>query len=235
MDRLCVWFLRRFVSPDAGAMLLRHFVVETNLLNFVIANSGHRGMPEVGLRPTTLAELGNRAVIQHDVNVYDVLIGLGVAGYVAEQVPRPLPVGLDLGMLDVPVLDAESGHRRWLNLDIQTALCLMNIPFSLCLTKQEYERAVHSLRLDDSLLTVLAQLTGDPSFWRWRGPGLVVRVDTGIDVPTAVYQHAVICECAHERLRELARSPVSRGARAPDLPQDPRTAQGVPAGLRPEA
>jgi len=74
-------------------------------------------------------------------------------------------------------LDPEAGRWRWLNLDIQTALCLMNIPFALCLTPQEYERAVHSLRLDDSLLTMLAQLTRDVSFWRRHGDGMVVRVE----------------------------------------------------------
>ena len=36
MDRLCLWFLRRFVSPDAVSLLIRHFIVETNLLNFCL-------------------------------------------------------------------------------------------------------------------------------------------------------------------------------------------------------
>ena len=53
-------------------------------------------------------------------------------------------------MLDIPPVDPERWRRRLLNLDIQTALCLMNIPFALCLTPQEYRRAVHSLRLDAS-------------------------------------------------------------------------------------
>ena len=71
-------------------------------------------------------------------------------------------------MLDIPPVDPEPWRRRLLNLDIQTALCLMNIPFALCLTPEEYRRAVHSLRLDASLLTVLASLTGDDTFLSWR-------------------------------------------------------------------
>ena len=93
-----------------------------------------------------------------------------------------------------------------LRLDIQTALCLMNIPFALCLTDDEYQRAVHSLRLDESLLAVLAELTGDPTFLRWRPGTPVVRVDSGLDVPRAVYEHAVICEYAHEYLRRISGS-----------------------------
>ncbi len=87
--------------------------------------------------------------------------------------------------------------------DIQTALGLMNIPFALCLTPGEYRRAVHSMRLDTSLLTVLAALTGDSAFLGWRPPSLPVRVDSNVDVPQMVYEHAVICECAHARLRWL--------------------------------
>lgn len=197
MDTACVWFLRRFVSPEAGELLMRHFVVETNLLNVLLTNTGH-GEAAVTLRPLTLSDLGNRAVIEHDVNVYDVLIRLG-----ATRPTQPVE-RLDLGALDVPLLDAEPHRRRLLNLDIQTALCLMNIPFAACLTPAEYERAVHSLRLDDSLLTLLATVTGDPTFLGWRRGGVSVRVDSAMDVPRAVYEHAVVCEYAHERLRQLA-------------------------------
>ena len=56
MDRLCLWFLRRFVSTDAVSLLVRHFIVETNLLNFCLRNA-LPGVPEVGLRPVTLAGL----------------------------------------------------------------------------------------------------------------------------------------------------------------------------------
>ena len=44
----------------------------------------------------------------------------------------------------------------------------MNIPFAFCLTPGEYRRAVHSLRLDVSLLTVLAGITGDDAVFGWR-------------------------------------------------------------------
>src|SRR5436189_2117 len=40
IDVFCVWFLRRFVSADAGELLARHFTVETNLLAFIALNCG---------------------------------------------------------------------------------------------------------------------------------------------------------------------------------------------------
>ncbi|GAA1756037.1 DUF6999 family protein [Luedemannella helvata] len=192
MDALCVWFLRRFVSPEAGELLIRHFLVETNLLNVALRTAG---LAPVTLRPASLRDLGNRAVIEHDINVYDVIVALRGRSWAGP---------LDLSGLDIEPIDAEPGRRRWLNLDIQTALCLMNIPFAACLTRDEYRRAVHSLRLDAQLLGLLADVTGDDTFHRWRPAGVPVRVDSGLDVPRAVYEHAVICEYAHGHLRALA-------------------------------
>jgi uncharacterized protein DUF6999 len=212
MDRLCLWFLRRFVSPTAVTLLIRHFIVETNLLNFCVRNARLPGSAEVGLRPVTLAGLGNRAVIEHDLNVYRVLFALGKARGPAR--PRG---DLDFGMLDVPEIDPEPATRRLLNLDIQTALCLMNIPFAFCLTPAEYRRAVHSLRLDTSLLTALASLTGDDAFFRWRSALPPVRVDSHIDVPAAVYEHALICEFALARLCALRDAAARSAIASPGL------------------
>jgi hypothetical protein len=200
MDRMCLWFLRRFVAPDAVGLLIRHFIVETNLLNFCLRNAGLPG--EVDLTPTTLAELGNRAVIEHDLNVYRALLALGRAGLPGQAAKLAQAAQLDFGMLSVPDIDPEPRTRRLLRLDIQTALCLMNIPFAFCLTPDEYRRAVHSLRLDASLLTVLAEITGDTAFLGWRAPA--VRVDSNVDVPAAVYEHALLCEFAHARLCRAA-------------------------------
>lgn len=196
MDFLCIWFLRRFVAPDAVELLIRHFVIETNLVNFIIRNTPARIEP-VTLRPTTLSGLGDHAVVEHDVNVYDVLIALDGAPLVA-------PSTLDVTQLDIPPLDAERGRRRLMRLDIQTALCFMNIPFSMALTVEEYRRAVHSIRFDDSFLEILALICDDDTFRHWKLGGLSLWMDSNVDVPQMVYRHALICEYAHARLVRIA-------------------------------
>ncbi|WP_214468123.1 DUF6999 family protein [Microbacterium flavescens] len=196
MDRLCVWFLRHFVSPDAVDLLIRHFVVETNLVNFIIRNTAI-DMEPVTLRPETLAGLGDNAVVEHDVNVYDLLIAL-------DPVPLTRPETLDFSQLDIPPLDAERHRRRLLRLDIQTALCFMNIPFSMALTVEEYRRAVHSIRFDDSFLEILALVCDDDTFRHWKVGGLSLWMDSNVDVPQMVYRHALVCEYAHARLVKLA-------------------------------
>ncbi|WP_235565549.1 DUF6999 family protein [Microbacterium sp. Root166] len=196
MDFLCVWFLRHFVSPDAVELLIRHFVVETNLVNFIIRNTSVP-MEPVTLRPETLAGLGDSAVVEHDVNVYDVLIAL-------DGVPLTAPAALDFTQLDIPWLDAERHQRRFLRLDIQTALCFMNIPFSMALTLEEYRRAVHSIRFDDSFMEILALVCDDDTFRHWKLGGLSLWMDSNVDVPRMVYRHALVCEYAHARLVKLA-------------------------------
>ncbi|WP_084106285.1 hypothetical protein [Demequina sp. NBRC 110056] len=202
MDWLCVWFLRRGVSPDAVDLLLRHFVIETNLVNFIIRNTPV-DMEPVTLRPTTLAGLGDQAVVEHDVNVYDVLIAL-------DHVDLTRPEQLDFAQLDIPALDAERGRRRLFRLDIQTALCLMNIPFAMALTVEEYRRAVHSIRFDDSFLEILSLVCDDTTFRHWKMGGMSLWMDSNVDVPQMVYRHALVCEYAHAHLVKLARGAYPR-------------------------
>jgi hypothetical protein len=59
------------------------------------------------------------------------------------------------------------------------------------------------MTLDTSLLSVIATLTGDQTFLGWRNGVQPLRVESNIDVPLAVYEHAVLCEYAHARLRAL--------------------------------
>lgn len=83
----------------------------------------------------------------------------------------------------------------------------------------EYRRAVHSLRLDNSLLGVLAALTGDDTFLTWRTALLPVRVDSNIDVPAAVYEHALICEYALARLCRIRDAGACGSTPEPTRPQ----------------
>lgn len=193
LDKLGVWFMSRFVSEEGGELLLRHFILETNVLAFIARNTG---LDEPTLRPTTLEQLGDNAVVIHDVNVYELLTGLA---------NKPLPrleertAPLDFSMLDVEVVD-KSPRRRWMRLDLETGLACMNVAFALFTTAEEYRRAVHSLQLDESLLGCLAELTGDELFRVWRPAGYVAIVRTNRDVPRDLFAHAIVHEYAHARL-----------------------------------
>ena len=58
LDRLGIWFLSHCVSAEGASLLLRHFIVETNVLAFIAHNAG---LAEPTLRPTRLDQLDNKA------------------------------------------------------------------------------------------------------------------------------------------------------------------------------
>jgi hypothetical protein len=93
-----------------------------------------------------------------------------------------------------------SPQRRLIRLDLETAMCFMNIMFCLLTTSGEYRRAVHSLQLDESVLACLAELTGDEVFRSWKPSGYIPIVRTNRDVPRDLFAHAVIHEYIHSRL-----------------------------------
>lgn len=236
MDRMFLWFCRRLVSPVAVTLLIRHFIIESNMLAFIARNAPGGPLPEPSLRPVTIAGLGDGAVIEHDMNVYRVLHAVGSArapgggaggavGGVPEAATAP-----DYRMIAVPVIDPGPASGRLLNLDIQTALCLMAIPFAACLTPAEYRRAVHSMRLDASLLALLSQVTGDPTFLGWQTALPPARVDSTGELPVMVYEHAVACELAHARLAALRDAPA--GLAAPPRPPVALAAGGLASWRR---
>ncbi len=207
IDRLCIWFMRRFVSQEAAYLLLRHFTVESNLINFVAQNCGD-GVEEVELQPRSIGALTNSAVILHDLNMFNLIIDLGQsASFHALQsgTTASSPITeLDYSALQNFDYDTEPQFRRWMNLDLETALCFMNIAFCFFLTEDEYERSINSLQLDESLMAVLAGLTGDVVFRTWRPVHPMVSLSIARDVPREVYWHAVIDEYAHGRLLQQA-------------------------------
>jgi len=200
IDVLCVWFIRHFVSADAAELLARHFIVETNLLAFIAENCG-QDVSGPALRPSTIAALGNHAVIDHDIAVYTLINNVALAG---ADVGTPRDE-LDFGALEVPVIDTERSRNRWLELDVETSLYLMNIPFCLLTTEGEYERAVNSFRLDEDICAMLAGLTGDPIFRTWTPVPVPAWIAGCRDVPRELFWHAALCEYAHTRLEQLSR------------------------------
>jgi hypothetical protein len=200
LDRLGIWFLSRFVSEEGGELLLRHFVIETNVLAFIAVNTG---LTQPTLRPGNLDDLDDNAVIVHDLNLYQVLSDL-------DGQPLPRPDWLDYSMLEIRPIEV-SRTRRLARLDLETGMCMMNIAFCLLTTSDEYRRAVHSLQLDESLLAILAELTDDPVFLAWKPAGYIPMVRTNRDVPRDLFAHAVIHEYVHARLRRQAeaRCPVT--------------------------
>jgi hypothetical protein len=204
LDRLSIAFLRRFVSREGGELLLRHFIVETALIRFVARNSGIAGMTVPELAPTRFHGLLGHAVIRHDIHMYRAVIEAGTGLRAAGRTRFARCAEADYSMLEVPAITPDADCFRLINLDLGTALYLMNVPFALLTTEDVYEQAVNSFALDESLLAHLADITGDARFLAWSVPQSLARPEIDSDVPRALYWHALVHEYAHTHLCRLA-------------------------------
>ena len=197
----------RCVSAAGVELLIRHFVIESIVINFIAENAGATDVARVTLLPTKVEDFLCNAVIQHDLNTYNLVLDLGASDRADVRTRRKVEE-LDFDMLEMP--DIEVPVSRWLNLDLLTCLYLMNIMFCLLTTDEEYERAVVSFQLDESLMAYLADMTGDDSFRRWTPLNFLPLLSIRKDVPRDVYWHAVVHEFAFGRLCQL-RDTVSAG------------------------
>ena len=155
MDRLCLWFLRRFVAPDAVSLLIRHFIVETNLLNFCVRNAAarrRRGQPAPGHAGRPRQPRGDRARPERLPRAVRPRRRRGphrrahatstsACSTSPTSTPNRDPAPAQAGHPDSPVPDEH--------------------PVRALPDPAKYRRAVHSMRLDTSLL-ILATITGDP-------------------------------------------------------------------------
>ncbi|MCB9660879.1 MAG: hypothetical protein R3B40_19310 [Polyangiales bacterium] len=204
-----VFFGRWFASPEAAEFILRHFVIETQIVNFIARNAGRGDVAEVDLLPTRPEHLGHwdgmNATIRHDVNVFNLVIDLGESEVADVHARVPL-AQLDFGMLAMPPIDTLPDARRLLSLDTYTTLYVSCFWIAFCADEPVLERAINSFQFDESLLTTLANLTGDDTFRSWTP----VKFPTWLGSPTFdpardLHWHMLVHEYAyHQLLRHRA-------------------------------
>jgi hypothetical protein len=77
LHRLIAWGLATFAAPHANLLILRHFHIGTELIAFMAANAGPVEIAGRPLRPRRIADLRDNLFLQHDLNIYNFVIGLG--------------------------------------------------------------------------------------------------------------------------------------------------------------
>lgn len=163
MHKTAVWFLNTFTSPEACYLIVRHLGIGSNIVNFLIDNGPDSTIPRSELYPRTIEDLADNAFLEHDLNLYNFVLDYHKAqqqkpNWLAEVQAR----GLDYSSIRPIVLDINVTKRGWLQvLDMESALELFKICYSLCTTSDEFQRAVLSLQFDESFGLYFSKLTGD--------------------------------------------------------------------------
>ncbi len=156
--------LKGFVSPHANYLVMRHFHIGTELLEFVARNSKGVDIKLNGLRPRTLRDLVNDVFLQHDLNIYNFIIEIN--RQLREQGRELEPVDeLDYSCITDGDFPIEEMPRGWLNfLDLEAAIEIYTPMYQLLLTDSDFWRATNSLQLDETIALYVTTLMGDHKF-----------------------------------------------------------------------
>ena len=161
LHRLLAWGLKRFVSPEANWLILRHFHLGSQVLAFIGGNSPVPVATQP-LAPADIDALRDEMFLKHDLNLFNFVIRLnralrdrGVALCKAEKV--------DFSMIREPGLRLEDMPRGRLNfLDLQSAIELFTPLYQLMLTDNDFWRAANSLQLDETVGIYTATILAAP-------------------------------------------------------------------------
>ncbi|ROR94902.1 hypothetical protein EDC56_3715 [Sinobacterium caligoides] len=210
LNRLGVWFMANFISKEALEYIIRHFQLESALINFVASNCQSDAVIPVTLMPTHVSQLGDvdgmNAIVLHDINIYNHVIDTGASADV--RVDQQLPLeAIDFSALTIPAIDVEPHRRRLLNLDIETASYIMIFFLVLFLSDEEAERAALSLQLDESLMASLSKLTGNPSFQRLSAYPFMHHIRYQTDVVNDLRHHMMSIDYAYHQCLAMKPSP----------------------------
>jgi len=207
LHRTIFWGLRTFVRPDANYLILRHFHLGSEILQFVASNVPGVSIPLSPLRPRNLAGLVDDVFLKHDLNIYNFLIRLnremkskGIALTKQEHVNFDCVTD---GPFDIDVDSLPAGKLNVL--DLETAIEIYTPLYQLFLSDSDFWRACNSLQLDETVAIYTSRLMGDLSY-----VSLVNNKHPLIPMSTlqAGYRlllHGLAAECLHATLVQCKR------------------------------
>ena len=154
--------MKHFVRPEANILILRHFQTESNLLNFVIDNSGKEGVDSVNIYPKEIQDLMVQTFVHHDQGILMTMRDLGKM----EGGNWPIAES-DLSWKNWnPIrVDYSPAKKKWTQfLDFETAHELFKTTFCFWLTAREYEAAINSFQFDHSVGLRIDEIIGAANF-----------------------------------------------------------------------
>lgn len=163
MHRSAAFFLKHFVSPEACYLIVRHICLGSNIVNFLIDNGPDPKIEKSQLYPRTVDDLAKDAFLEHDLILYNFVLDYHEAQqtnpYWLEEVQRR---GLNYNSIQPVEVEVDFSQRRpWQILDLESAIELFKVFYSLCLTSDEFTRAVISLQFDENFAIYVTRITGD--------------------------------------------------------------------------
>jgi hypothetical protein len=162
LHRFLAWGLATFVTREANWLILRHFHIGSEILDFIARNVPGVSVPLNPLRPVRLTDLHDDVFLRHDLNLFNFVINVnrGLRGNDdgIAKVGKP-----DFGGITEGHFAIEPMPDRWHNfIDMQTAIELFTPVYQLFLTDHDFWRATNSLQLDETIAIYVARILDQP-------------------------------------------------------------------------
>jgi hypothetical protein len=160
LHRLIAWGMRRFLTPEANMLILRHFQLGSEILGFIADNATPGFRPQLEpMRPRRIDDVRDNLSLKHDLNIYNFLIQLNREmdrrGTVLAKCDR-----LDFSAISEEIVLEPLPKGRLNRIDLQTAIELYTPLYGFLLTDRDFWRAANSLQLDETIGLYAARLTG---------------------------------------------------------------------------
>ncbi|RJX39923.1 hypothetical protein D3P09_11070 [Paenibacillus pinisoli] len=154
------WGMKTFVSPSANYMILRHFYLGSEVLQFIRDNVPGVDITMNPLKPTNLEPVKDDLFLIHDLNLYNFVINLnmelrekGIEVTKQEQ--------LHFAAITSTPLPIEPMPKRWTNfMDLTTAIECFTPVYQLFLSDNDFWRATNSLQLDETIGILASKIIG---------------------------------------------------------------------------
>ena len=163
MHQSAAFFLNNFVSPEACYLIVRHICIGSNIVNFLIDNGPNPTIEKSQLYPRTVDDLAKNAFLEHDLILYNFVFDYNEAQAKNPQwLEQVKQRGLNYESIKPVQVEVDFERRRPLRiLDLESAIELFKVFYSLCLTSDEFARAVLSLQFDENFGLYVSAITGD--------------------------------------------------------------------------
>ncbi|CAN5144204.1 hypothetical protein BH11PSE11_BH11PSE11_06010 [soil metagenome] len=224
LHHLLSWSLKKFVSPNANWLILRHFHLGAEIQRFIAANVPGVIIPPLSeMRLRNLDEIKNDAFLKHDLNLFNFVIYLNQQLREQKRELSP-PTQLDFsGVTDGP-LPIDPLPDRWTNfVDLQTAIELYTPVYQIFLTDNDFWRATNSLQLDETMAIYASKILGDPLpmlLVNNRHPMIALST---LRAGSRLVLHGLATEMMHAYLVQLKRRQAAQTDAAAQVLLDPST------------
>lgn len=160
LHRFLYWGMKTFVSPNANYMILRHFYLGSEILQFIRDNIPGVQVEMNPLKPTNLEPIKDDLFLIHDLNLYNFVINLNKQ-LREKNIEVMKQERLNFDAITSSRIPIEGMPNRRSNfLDLMTAIECFTPVYQFFLTDNDFWRATNSLQLDETIGILASKVIG---------------------------------------------------------------------------